>query len=39
MFSAVMGGPFDADMIGESMLMSSLIAEDSARGKLGGGGV
>ena len=39
MFSAVIGGPLDADMIGESMLISSLIAEDSARGKLGGGGV
>jgi hypothetical protein len=38
-FSAVMAGPFDADMIGESMLMSSLIADDSARAKLGGGGV
>jgi hypothetical protein len=32
-------GPCEDEIVGESMLMSSLTAEDSARGKLGGGGV
>jgi hypothetical protein len=31
--------PCDDEMVGESMLMSSLIADDSARGNVGGGGV
>jgi hypothetical protein len=33
------GLPWDDEMVGESMLMSSLTADDSARGKAGGGGV
>jgi hypothetical protein len=31
--------PCDDEMVGESMLMSSLTVDDSARGKVGGGGV